>query len=281
LLATVLLTTLGGVIGSAVAQPPQPAPQAAKALRAVPVDGATLVMKGERLVARLADGYSTHYFYKEGMLDTIHYSDGRFAAYYYDDDKRLERIELSDGQVQRAVYQGGALASIGNEAGQRLHVAPPTSAAGNTVSAVVGRQAPQASAAVPVAPARAAPAPADALNKLLIAVAGWEKNSWDCGYSPMEQTLCGGDGGRGPFGGGGWTADEGGPSWGGGWDGGNYAPYPTNLPTRMSCLAAATSTFEIMRDQVCPMVHDRTICMAQNHKLFDELWKECMATYPR
>lgn len=141
--------------------------------------------------------------------------------------------------------------TLEGQAGQRLHVAPPAHAVETGVSALAGRPA----------------APADALNQVLIAVAGWEKNSWDCRYSPSEYSLCGGGGGRGPFDGGGWTGPD-------------FAPYPMDLPTRMSCLAAATSTFEIMRDQVCSMVKDKAVCTAQNHQLFDELWKECMAKYP-
>ncbi|NIA00143.1 RHS repeat domain-containing protein [Massilia sp. CCM 8734] len=277
---SVLFATLLCVAECAIAQPPQPMPRSAKVLRAVLVNGTTLVMDGERLVARLADENSTHYVYTEGRLSSIHHSDGRFATYYYDDEQRLERIDLSDGQVQRAVYQAGALALLGNEAGQRLHVAPPARAPGHTAAALAGRAPPQVAAGVAAAPAKAA---ADSLNHTLIAVAGWEKHSWDCRFSPQEFSLCGGggDGGRGPYDGGGWSADGGGgPFRGGGWDGGDFAPYPTNLPTRMSCLAAATSTFEIMRDQVCSMVKDKAICTAQNHKLFDELWKECMATYP-
>lgn len=277
---SVLVASLLCAITCAIAEPLAPVPKAVKALRGVVVDGATLVFDGQRLLARLGDESSTHYFYKEGRLHNLHHSDGSFATYVYDDAQRLERIELSDGQVQRAHYQGGVLASIGNEAGQRLHVAAPARAVETGVSALAGRQAPQAAAGAVLAPAKAAPAKADALNQVLIAVAGWEKNSWDCRYSPSEYSLCGGGGGRGPFDGGGWSHDDSGPFHGGGWNGPDFAPYPMDLPTRMSCLAAATSTFEIMRDQVCSMVRDKAICTAQNHKLFDELWKECMAKYP-
>ncbi|NHZ90626.1 hypothetical protein F2P45_16600 [Massilia sp. CCM 8733] len=274
---SVLLASLLCVIACAIAQPLPPTAKTGKALRSVVVDGTTLVLDGQRLLARLSDGSSTHYFYKQGRLHNLHHSDGRFATYHYGDDGRLERIELSDGQVQRADYRAGVLASIGTEAGQRLHFAPPARALDAGASALAGRQGPQALAGA-AAPAKAA---AESLNNALIAIDGWEKNSWDCRFSPHEQSLCGGGGGgRGPFDGGGWTADDSGPFHGGGWNGADFAPYPTNLPTRMSCLAAATSTFEIMRDQVCSMVKDKAICTAQNHKLFDELWKECMAQFP-
>ncbi|UOD27566.1 hypothetical protein INH39_18810 [Massilia violaceinigra] len=280
---SVLLASLLCTIACAIAQPLPSTPKDDKVLRGAVVDGATLVLDGQRLVARLGDASSTHYFYIQGRLHSLHHSDGRFATYYYDDQQRLDRIEFSDGQVQRAHYQAGRLASIGNEAGQRLHFAAPVSApaAATDVVALAARPAPQASAGAALAPPKAAPAAAEALNRTLIAVAGWEKNSWDCRFSPSEYSLCGGDGGgRGPFDGGGWSHDDGGPFHGGGWHGPDFAPYPMDLPTRMSCLAAATSTFEIMRDQVCSMVKDKAVCTAQNHQLFDELWKKCIAKYP-
>ncbi len=279
---SVLVASLLCASTYASAGPLPPTPQAAKVLRSVVVDGTTLVHDGQRLLARLSDESSTHYFYKEGRLHNLHHSDGRFATYYYDDQQRLERIEFSDGQVQRADYRAGVLASLANEAGQRLHVAAPARAVETSVSALAGRPAPQAAAGAALAPAKAAPAATDALNQVLIAVDGWEKNSWDCRFSPSEYSLCGGGGdggGRGPFDGGGWSHDDSGP-FHGGWHGPDFAPYPMDLPTRMSCLAAATSTFEIMRDQVCSMVKDKAICTAQNHQLFNELWKECMAKYP-
>ncbi|MDM5178460.1 hypothetical protein PO883_14770 [Massilia sp. DJPM01] len=284
--------------GAAPAATPQ---RAGGAVRTIAAGGETLVMQGDRLIARLTDEQSTHYFYKEGRLSNVYRSDGKFATYYYDDDKRLERIEFSDGQVQRAVYQAGVLVSIDSSSGQRMFMAP-AAALDKRMAAAPGRQVQLAAAAVPAAAGTAAP---DALNKKLMAIVGWEEKSWECRLAPDEQTICigrgggGGDSGGGgdgegggsggaPYGGTGWTPGDNAPSGGGAGadgggsgDGGGYGPrYPTNLPTRMSCLSAASETFEIMRDEVCTMVRDPTICMEQNLLLFQQLWQECIARFP-
>ncbi|ATQ74673.1 hypothetical protein CR152_09155 [Massilia violaceinigra] len=299
-----MLFAMACLTHGAGAEPPSMTQRTADVVRTTLVGGETLVMKGARLIARLADDRSTHYFYKQGRLSNIYHSDGRFASYYYDDEQRLERIEFSDGQVQRAVYQAGALVSIDSSSGQRMLMAPAP-ALDNRVAAAPGKQAQLTSAALSTAPGTAVATPApDALNKKLIAIVGWQEKSWECRLAPDEQTICTGRGGGGdsgggsggggaPYGGAGWTPGDGAPSGGGGGgDGGggggggngdSYGGgprYPTNLPTRMSCLSAASETFEIMRDQVCTMVRDPTICMEQNLLLFQQLWHECIARFP-
>ncbi|MDQ1832882.1 hypothetical protein [Massilia scottii] len=291
---------------AAAAEPPSTTGRTADVVRTIVAGGETLVIKGARLIARLADERSTHYFYKEGRLSNIYHSDGRSASYYYDDEQRLERIEFSDGQVQRAVYQAGVLVSIDSSSGQRMLMAPAP-APGNRMAAAPGKEAQLTSAALATAAGTAAAASApDALNKKLIAIVGWQEKSWECRLAPDEQTICtgrgggggggsggGGGGGGAPYGGAGWTPGDGAPSGGGGGDdggggggGGNADSYgggpryPTNLPTRMSCLSAASETFEIMRDEVCTMVRDPTICMEQNLLLFQQLWQECIARFP-
>ncbi|CUI07799.1 hypothetical protein [Massilia antarctica] len=301
--SSVLLFALSCLAHGAGAEPPATAQRAGSAVRTIVVGGETLVMKGERLIARLTDEQSTHYFYKEGRLSNVYRSDGRFASYYYDADKRLERIEFSDGQVQRAVYRAGVLVSLDSSSGQRMIMAP----APDKPVAAAGKEGQLKSAAPPGAGTAAALSAPDALNKKLLAIVGWEEKSWECRLAPDERTICigrgggggggdsGGDSGGGsggaPYGGPGWTPGDGAPSGGGshgGGDGGGgngdgYGGgprYPTNLPTRMSCLSAASETFEIMRDEVCTMVRDPTICMEQNLLLFQQLWQECIARFP-
>ncbi|MFB9244725.1 hypothetical protein IV454_15110 [Massilia antarctica] len=315
--SSVFLFALSCLAHGAGAEPPSTAQRAGGAVRTIVVGGETLVMKGERLIARLTDEQSTHYFYKEGRLSNVYRSDGRFASYDYDDDKRLERIEFSDGTVQRAVYRAGILVSLDSSSGQRMIMAAaPAPALDKPVAAAAGKEGQLKSAAVPPGAGTAAVLSApDALNKKLLAIVGWEEKSWECRLAPDERTICigrGGGGGGGdsggdsdsggaPYGGIGWTPGDGAPSGGGhgggdsgggngdgyGGDGGNgdgYGGggprYPTNLPTRMSCLSAASETFEIMRDEVCTMVRDPTICMEQNLLLFQQLWQECIARFP-
>ncbi len=67
---------------------------------------------------------------------------------------------------------------------------------------------------------------------------------------------------------------------GGGVPGEGSDRIPPNLNTQESCIAAAKNTWEIMRDEFCPMVRDQAVCLRQNWALFLDLRQECIATFP-
>ncbi|QYF93441.1 RHS repeat protein [Massilia sp. PAMC28688] len=271
-----------------------PARPAHTGLHMIIAPGMSLTMDGSRVLAKVTRRGMTTYHYEHGRLVRARHPDGRLTRYHYADG-RLERIALPDGTVQTPLYVDGALAMIQSSSGKKLGLTPGARGVDKVALSprgTGGSDGVQAMRAVSPRPG------ATSLNRTLIAIDDWEslKTEWECTLQPEGDTVCIGRPDQSPpsgdFGddGRGWLPGDTGPGDGGlsntpGDDGGGGAApdggdIPPNLNTQPSCIAAAKNTWEIMRDRICPMVHDQTLCLRQNWQLFLELRQNCIAAFP-
>lgn len=286
LAAALLLAVPAQAQGSAAA--PRPA---SSGLHMIVTPGMSLTMDGNRVLAKATRRGITTYHYEQGRLARARHADGSITSYTYQDG-RLARISRSNGTVQTPVYVDGTLAMLESSSGKKLGLAPGLR--GVDKVAVM----PRAARGAGVQSLRGTVAQADpvALNRTLIAIDNWEslRTAWDCVIQPEGDTVCVGQPDQGPGGGGeagGWLPGEQNPppdggvssnpgDAGGGMPGEGSDRIPPNLNTQESCIAAAKNTWEIMRDQFCPMVIDQTVCLSQNWRLFLDLRQECIAAFP-
>lgn len=272
--------------------PGAPAPRINPGLHMIITPGVSLTMDGNRVLAKTTRRGITTYHYEQGRLVRARHGNGKITHYHYTDGK-LDRIVLPDGSTHTPVYINGTLAMLESSSGKKLGL----TAGVRAVDKVALMPRPPGAAGMQALKGGAARPSRDALNRTLIAVDNWEamKTGWDCTIQPEGDSVCigmpdsqppsGGDGSWLPVDPG---AGDGGISTTPGDDGGGAGAMPgegsdripPHLNTQESCIAAAKNTWEIMRDEFCPMVRDQAVCLRQNWALFLDLRQECIATFP-
>lgn len=282
-LAATVFLALPALAQGSPAAPRTPNPR----LHMIVTPGVSLTMDGSRVLAKATRRGITTYHYEQGRLARARHSDGSITTYTYQDG-RLAQISRSNGVVQTPVYVDGTLAMLESSSGRKLGLAPGLR--GVDKVAVMPRAARGMQALRGTAPQ----ADQTTLNRTLIAIDNWEslRTAWDCVIQPEGDTVCVGGPDQGPPGGdtGGWLPGDQPPAdggistspgdAGGGVPGEGSGRIPPNLNTQESCIAAAKNTWEIMRDQFCPLVIDQTVCLSQNWQLFLDLRQECIAAFP-